>query len=147
MPQIIAGSLYRYIAGPSEVKFYQRLFMTPETTPLDTDTPDVVAAKLQAQLTMFEDIAQGMKQPWFIGLEELLLNQVLRIDSQEIWEAIETLDAVRQRTLAVRRTGLVALFEAMHGIEGKMETLRKQLNDIEAGVDPRAEINEELDGS
>lgn len=139
------AGIFDYISGPSDLEFFKDLWSIPEFEESPEDSPDRRMTKLRQKLSYLSLIKETMDQPGFRTLEETLYRKVKAIDNT-IWSPILSEDDSQVRRLTIERTGIVAVFEALHAVRDQIEAVRSQIDELERGDDPREAIEELQNG-
>lgn len=113
----------------------------------DTDKPDEIADKqlrrvrrLQAQISRYNGIREGINQPFFRELEGALIDVVDFIDHKWIWECKEKGDKAAEYDAVCLRKGIMQFFESYGSISNKLAAkvleLEQLAEKIKAGDHP-----------
>lgn len=130
---------FMYILGESNLKFFQTLLSKPEfEIDEEKDPPEFKLAKLKSRLDWLQVLSEGMHQVWWKALEEYLLGEVEQIDHVLIWDAYYSGNEPEMRKLAVKRTGIVAIFESLHNVDQQIEVVAREIGNTAAEMNPPA---------
>lgn len=136
-------SVLNFIKASADTEYFSLRNMIPNTTLAPDDSPEVKAGKLRERLRNLDKIRSLMADGRWKLLESMLMYDVFRLDN-EIPGAYLRKDEQQLQDMVVRRTGIVALFEAVEGVSEQIRLTQAEINQIEAKTTPEDEIDKEL---
>jgi hypothetical protein len=131
----------RYLEGDGDTKYFRWIDAYPETIVQPDDSKEVQLQKLRRKLAIMSSVSQLLTyEPWLV-LQELCL-ATLATNEIELHDALDRGDKATELRLRAEFRGITGHFQMVNGVTETMEKIQQEISDIETGIDPQSEIQE-----
>ncbi len=110
-------------------RFFQELYAQADTEVSDSDSPDVVLAKLTKQMSIAHRITELTNTQAYRDIETYLMCMA-REHEDKVFEAILKKNEADIQAITIARTGIIQFFECFEAAAVKIENIAMQINEL-----------------